>query len=90
MMQELWKLENPAVAGSRTQDTSCLSRQCFATEPQQLDNYQPSQSFICTAQVVLNASTAHLAATQYVPGLIGKFSPSGKNPLMLSGSFTLL
>ena len=48
------------------QDTSGLSSQCSATEPQQLDNHQPSQSSICTAQVVLNASVAHLAATQYV------------------------
>ena len=44
-----------------------LSRQCSATEPRQLDNHQPSQSSICTAHVVLNASVAHLAATQYVP-----------------------
>ena len=28
------------------------------------DNHQPSQSSICTAQVVLNASVTHLAATQ--------------------------
>ena len=41
-----WK---PAVAGSQTQDTSGLSRQCSATEPQQPDNHQPSQSSICTA-----------------------------------------
>ena len=33
---------------------------CSATEPQQPDNHQPSQSSICTAQVVLNASVAHL------------------------------
>ena len=38
-----------------------------ATEPQQPDNHRHSQSSICTAQVVLNASVAHLAATQYVP-----------------------
>ena len=60
-------MKKPAVTGSRTQDTSGLSRQCSATEPQQPDNHQPSQSSICTAQVVLNASVAHLAATQYVP-----------------------
>ena len=59
--------EKPAAAGSRTQDTSGLSCQCSATEPQQPDNHQPSQSSICTAQVVLNASVTHLAATQYVP-----------------------
>ena len=55
------KVKNPAVAGSQTQDTSGLSRQCSATEPQQPDNHQFSQSSICTAQVVLNASVAHLA-----------------------------
>ena len=44
-----------------------LSSQCSATELRQPDNHQPSQSSICTAQVVLNASVAHLAATQYVP-----------------------
>ena len=61
------KIEESEKAGSRTQDTSGLSRQRSATEPQQPDNHQPSQSSICTAQVVLNASVAHLAATQYVP-----------------------
>ena len=53
-----------AAAGSRTQDTSGLSRQYSATEPRQPDNHQPSQSSICTAQVVLNASVTHLAAMQ--------------------------
>ena len=47
--------EKPAVAGSRTQDTSGLSRQCSATEPQQPDDHQPSQSSMYTAQMVLNA-----------------------------------
>ena len=41
--------------------------QCSATEPWQADNHQPSQSSICTVQVVLNASVTHLAATQHVP-----------------------
>ena len=50
MMQKQRKVKKPAVAGSRTQDTSGLSRQCSATEPQQPDNHQPSQSSICTAQ----------------------------------------
>ena len=36
--------------GSRTQDTSGLSRQCSATEPQQPDNHQPSQSSVCTTE----------------------------------------
>ena len=59
--------ERPAVARSQLRDTtSGLSRQCSATQPQQLDNYQTLQSSICTAQVVLNASVTHLAATQYV------------------------
>ena len=73
-----------AVTGSQTQDTSGLNHQCSATEPQQPDNHQPSQSFICTVQVVLNPSVAYLAATRYVPSelrytLTGKFSPLGKN-----------
>ena len=55
--------EKADVAESRTQDTSGLSCQCSATESQQLDNYQPSQSSVCTAQVGLNASVAHLSAT---------------------------
>ena len=40
---------------------------CSTAELRQPDNHQPSQSSICTAQVVLNASATHLAATQYVP-----------------------
>ena len=43
-----------AVAGSWTQDTSGLSHQCSATEPRQPDNHQPSQSPMCTAQVILS------------------------------------
>ena len=61
------KVKRPAVAGSQTQDTSGLSHQYSVTEARHTDNHQPSQSSICTAQVVLNASAAHLAATQYVP-----------------------
>ena len=67
MRRKQRKVKKAAVTGSRTQDNSGLSRQCSATEPQQLDNHQPPQSSICTTQVVLNASVAHLAATQYVP-----------------------
>ena len=37
------KVKRPAVAGIWTQDTFHLSHQCSATEPQQLDNHQPSQ-----------------------------------------------
>ena len=40
------KWKKPAFAGSQTQDTSGLSRQCSATEPQQPGNHQPSQSSI--------------------------------------------
>ena len=70
-----------AAAESQTQDSSgmssqcsamsgqcsAMSGQCSATEPQQPDNHQPSQSSMYTAQVVLNASVVHLAATQHVP-----------------------
>ena len=65
----LWgkKMKRPAVTRSWTQDTSGLSHQCSATEPQQPDIHQPSQSSIGTAQKVLNAPVAYLAATQYVP-----------------------
>ena len=48
-------MKRPTVAGSQTQDTSGLSCQCSATEPQQPDDHQPSQFSIYTAQVVLNA-----------------------------------
>ena len=68
----------PAATGSQTQDTSDWSRQCSATEPRQPDNHQPSQSSICTAQVVLNASVAHLAATQYVPSVMPWMVPPQK------------
>ena len=61
-------MKRPAAAGSQTQDTSDLSCQCSATELRQPDNHQPSQSSICTAQVVLNASVAHPAATQWLSG----------------------
>ena len=45
------KWKKLAVAGSQTQDTSGLSRQCSATEPQQPDNHQPSQSSIQMPQL---------------------------------------
>ena len=50
--KRIWMLggEN-RVKKPATQDTSGLSRQCFATEPQQPDNHQPSQPSMCTAQV---------------------------------------
>ena len=56
----------------KTQDTSDLSHQCSATEPQQQDDHQFSQSLIYNAQVALNASVTHLAATQYVPSELRK------------------
>ena len=62
-MQIERKVKRPAVSGSRTQNTSGLNHQYSATEPQQPDDHQPSQPSIYTAQVVLNASVAHLAAT---------------------------
>ena len=92
------EVKRPAIAGSQTQDTSGLSHQCSATEPQQPHNHQPSQSSMCTAQVVLNASVTHLAATQFVPSeLRGRLEnsfhqrrispsgnpPSGKTPISL-------
>ena len=46
------KVKGPAADRSQTQDTSGLSCQCSATEPWQLDDHQPSQSSISTAQVV--------------------------------------
>ena len=49
------KWKRLAAAGSRTQDTSGLSRQCSATEPQQPDDHQPPQSSMYTVQMVLNA-----------------------------------
>ena len=61
------KIEESEKARSRTHDTAGLSRQCSATEPRQPDNHQLPQSSICTAQVVLNASVTHPAATPYVP-----------------------
>ena len=47
--------------------TPRLSHQYSAAEPRQPDNHQPSQSSICTAQVVRNASVAHPAATDPNP-----------------------
>ena len=60
MNQKQKRVKMPAVAGSRTKNTYSLSSQCSATEPWQLNDHEPS---ICPAQVALNASVAHLAAT---------------------------
>ena len=60
-------VKKPAVISYWIQDIPGLCSQYSATELWQLDNHQPSQSSICTAQVVLNTSVTTLAATQYVP-----------------------
>ena len=41
-----YEVKRPAAARSRTQDTSGLCQKCSATEPQQLDDHQPSQSLL--------------------------------------------
>ena len=64
LMLEIKVIYVVGATGSQTQDTSGLSCQCSATELQQSDNHQSSTY---TAQVVLNASVAHPATTQYVP-----------------------
>ena len=46
---------------------ACVASALLLHEILQPDNRHPSQSSICTAQVVLNAPVTHLAATQYVP-----------------------
>ena len=47
-----------AVTRSWTEDTSGLSCQCSATDLRQPDNYQPSQSSICTAIISITHKTA--------------------------------
>ena len=58
---ELTKL---AVTRSRTQDTSGLNCQCSPTEPRQADNYQPSQSSMYIAQVILNDPCSRTPGSQ--------------------------
>jgi len=67
-----------AVAGSQTEDTSGLSCKCSATEPEKLDNHQPPQSCILTAQMVLNASVAHFFSLSSI------FASSHLNPFISS------
>ena len=55
-------MKRSTVAWSPTQDTSGLSRQCSATEPQQPDNHQPSPSSICTASLY----TFRLMASKFI------------------------
>ena len=69
--------KKPAATGSRTQDTSGLSRQCSDTEPRQPDNHQPSQFSIGITQVVPNFSVAHLATTQPLRPPLPLRPPSG-------------
>ena len=59
--------------------TPDLSSQCSATElhVRQSDNHSHNPLYICTAQVVLNASVSHLAATQHVPAQ--RQSPGGSS-----------
>ena len=66
-------MKKPAVARSRTQDTSGLSRQCSATEPQQLDNHQPSQSsyMYCTGGTECLSSTPDSHSVCTVRTLLG-------------------
>ena len=62
-MRQNRKWKGQQLPGVKNQDTSGLSCQCSAIEPQQPDNHQLSKSSMCTAQVVLNASVSHLATT---------------------------
>ena len=55
-----------AVTANQTRD---LGLNCQCSIYTELNNYQPSQSSICTAQV-LNASVAHLTATQCLMHLV--------------------
>ena len=75
-------MKKPAVARSRTQDTSGLSLQCFATEPQQLDNHQPSQSVRradgCPAVVAVVAVAAVAAVVAVAAGVRADGCPAGE------------
>ena len=73
---EIEESEKASSHWESTQNTSSLSCQCSATEPQQPDNCQPPQSSIHTAQVLLNASLTYLPATQYVLFHFPLFSPN--------------
>ena len=89
-----YEAESLAATRSQTQNTSGLSRQCSATELRQPDNHQPSQSSICTAQMVLNASVAHLGSHSVcaVRALLGVDQKilSFRKELMLSGFSTYI
>ena len=77
-----YEAESLAATGSQTQNTSGLSRQCSATELWQPDNHLPPQSSVCTAQVVLNASVVHLAATKNSLGVNQKILSIRKEPIL--------
>ena len=86
------KAKRPAVAGSRTQDTSGLSCQCSATEPQQLDDHQPLILYMyckggteCLSRTPGNHS---LCAIRTLLGVDRKILSIRKEP-MLSGFLTL-
>ena len=55
--------------------TPGLSHQCSARELRQPDNQQPPHFSVCTLRVVVNASVAHLAATQYMSSKLWEGCP---------------
>ena len=63
-----WRQREPLSQCSRCSQVYCGVETYFTRgcKSKCIYNHQPSQSPICTAQVVLNASGPHLAATQYV------------------------
>ena len=70
MWRKKRRAEKLAVTGSRTQDTSGLSRQCYVTKPQQLNNHQPPQSSV----VVQWQSTG--GSSQRCPGFASRWLPA--------------
>ena len=84
------EIERPAVAGSRTLDTSGLSHQCCATELCQPDNHQPSQSSIrmyCTGGTSCTPGRHPVYAVRTPLGVDWK--PLFIKKTMLSGFLTL-
>ena len=68
--------------------TPGLFSQCSATELRQPDNHQPSQSSICTAQVGLKASVAHLAEHWQLKPEVSGFDSHRLPAFSLSSIFT--
>ena len=60
MRQKYRKVKRPAVTGSQTQDTSGLSCQCSATEPQQLDYHRFTILYIYCMTINLAPSSTKL------------------------------